>query len=260
MNEFNQKITQLNEFRSKRVKENIERLYTFLSKYGNCKPYKTYAPEESKLPAEFPKREMAKIEDYVTEVDWSKEDVFWDTFLLSPLGMKNKTRNQNLSMHEHINELKLQIEQTVGEINAREFTAGLETEICELYLRNVQTIAKVITTKIIPEIELVDAFFQAEAIKDSVIGGNQAKEYKFYYDISALIGTVYERHYRFIKNALMFYVISCKIYDTPVLTNLLNHTVSPNDKQQVESEHQILVEQARIVSGSMSVARGKELS
>lgn len=126
-------------------------------------------------------------------------------------------------------------------------------------MKNVQMISQVITTKIIPEIELVDAFFQAEEIKDSVLGGNQVQKYNFHYNIGVLIGTPYERHYRFIKNAFMFYVISSKIYDTPVLTNLLNHTVSSDDKQQIEEERRVLIEQARVVSGAMSVARGKEL-
>ena len=258
LSNFNQVLAKLNEFRSKSVKENIEQLNTFLSKYGRCKPYSAYIPESEKLPAEFPMRQMVQIEDYITEIDWSKDDVFRDTFWLSPLGMKFKTRNQNLSMHEHIGELKLQIEQTVREIDAQTFTAGLETEICNLYLSNVRMISEVITTKIIPEIELVDAFFQAEAIKDSVISESQSREIRFHYDICALIGTPYERHYQFIKNALMFYVISCKIYDTPVLTHLLSHTISIDDKQQIETEHKLLLQQARTVSNSMIVMRGEE--
>ena len=255
---FNHILTKLNEFRSKHVKENIEQLHTFLSKYGRCKPYSAYVPETDKPPAEFPMRQMVQIEDYVSEIDWSKDDVFRDTFWLSPLGMKFKTRNQNLSMHERIGELKLQIEQTVREIDAQTFTAGLEEEICNLYLKNVRMISKVITTKIIPEIELIDAFFQAEAIKDSVISESQLKEIRFHYNICTLIGTPYEQHYQFIKNALMFYVISCKIYDTPVLTHLLSHTISIDDKQQIETEHKLLLQQARTVSNSMIVMRGEE--
>ena len=255
---FNHILTKLNEFRSKHVKENIEQLHTFLSKYGRCKPYSAYVPETDKPPAEFPMRQMVQIEDYVSEIDWSKDDVFRDTFWLSPLGMKFKTRNQNLSMHERIGELKLQIEQTVREIDAQTFTTGLEEEICNLYLKNVRMISKVITTKIIPEIELIDAFFQAEAIKDSVISESQLKEIRFHYNICTLIGTPYEQHYQFIKNALMFYVISCKIYDTPVLTHLLSHTISIDDKQQIETEHKLLLQQARTVSNSMIVMRGEE--
>lgn len=255
---FNHILTKLNEFRSKHVKENIEQLHTFLSKYGRCKPYSAYVPETDKPPAEFPMRQMVQIEDYVSEIDWSKDDVFRDTFWLSPLGMKFKTRNQNLSMHERIGELKLQIEQTVREIDAQTFTAGLEIEICNLYLKNVRMISTVISTKIIPEIELVDAFFQAEAIKDSIISESQLKEIRFHYNICTLIGTPYEQHYQFIKNALMFYVISCKIYDTPVLTHLLSHTISIDDKQQIETEHKLLLQQARTVSNSMIVMRGEE--
>ena len=255
---FNHILTKLNEFRSKHVKKNIEQLHTFLSKYGRCKPYSAYVPETDKPPAEFPMRQMVQIEDYVSEIDWSKDDVFRDTFWLSPLGMKFKTCNQNLSMHERIGELKLQIEQTVREIDAQTFTAGLEIEICNLYLKNVRMISTVISTKIIPEIELVDAFFQAEAIKDSIIRESQLKEIRFHYNICTLIGTPYEQHYQFIKNALMFYVISCKIYDTPVLTHLLSHTISIDDKQQIETEHKLLLQQARTVSNSMIVMRGEE--
>lgn len=256
---FNQALANLNEFRSKRIKENIEQLNTFLSKYGRCKPYCAYIPEDEKLPTKFPMRQMAQIEDYISEIDWSKDDVFRDTFLLSPMGMKFKTRNQNLSMHERIGELKLQIEQTVREIDAQTFTASLEEEICNLYLKNVRMISKVITTKIIPEIELVDAFFQAETIKDVVISESELQGINFHYNICALIGTPYERHYQFIKNALMFYVISCKIYDTPVLTHLLNHTASIGDKQEIETEHRLLLQQAQAVSHAMTVMRGEEM-
>ncbi len=173
--------------------------------------------------------------------------------------MKFKTRNQNVSMHERINALKLQIEQTVQEIDMNTFTAGLEIEICNLYLRNVRTISEVITTKIVPEIELVDAFFQAEAIKDAIIVEAQPRELKFHYNVCTLIGTPYERHYQFIKNTFMFYVISCKIYDTPVLTHLLGHTTSIEDKKQIEGEHQLLLQQAQAVSESMTVARGGKI-
>lgn len=256
---FNKILVKLNEYRSKYIKTNIEQLYIFLSKYGQCKPYNEYTPEEEKLPAEFPMREMVRIEEYVSEIDWSKDDVFLNTFLLSPLGMKFKTRNQNVSMHERINALKLQIEQTVQEIDMNTFTAGLEIEICNLYLRNVRTISEVITTKIVPEIELVDAFFQAEAIKDAIIVEAQPRELKFHYNVCTLIGTPYERHYQFIKNTFMFYVISCKIYDTPVLTHLLGHTTSIEDKKQIEGEHQLLLQQAQSVSESMTVARGGKI-
>ena len=256
---FNKILVKLNEYRSKYIKTNIEQLYIFLSKYGQCKPYNEYTPEEEKLPAEFPMREMVRIEEYVSEIDWSKDDVFLNTFLLSPLGMKFKTRNQNVSMHERINALTLQIEQTVQEIDMNTFTAGLEIEICNLYLRNVRTISEVITTKIVPEIELVDAFFQAEAIKDAIIVEAQPRELKFHYNVCTLIGTPYERHYQFIKNTFMFYVISCKIYDTPVLTHLLGHTTSIEDKKQIEGEHQLLLQQAQAVSESMTVARGGKI-
>lgn len=253
---FNESIHKLNRLRNTTLKDNIDKLALFLYKFGSCKDAGAYAQEQDKLPAEFPDQEMYKIEDYIGEVDWSQDDVFFNTFMLSPIGMKIKTRNQNLSLQEHINELIIQTESTITELTTRQYSTLLETQICDLYISNIQIISNVITKKILPEMELVEAFFQAEKIKNEILCDHELNNLTFSYNLRSIINTPYHKHFQFVKNAVAFYVISCKIYNTPVLTNLLCNRTSEADLEQLKGERKVLNANAGILQNSMAVARG----
>ena len=255
IDKFNQAIQKLNQIRNADVKENIDVLSKFLGKFGNCRPSGDYEQEADKLPAMFPQKEMDDIKNYIANVDWSRDDVFWNTFLLSPVGMKLKTRGQNLSMREHINELRFLMEQTLQELKIRQLSVSQETRVCALYFRNVVFISNFIKNKILPELELVEAFFQAEKIKDEILCGHSLKQIHFTYDIRQIIGTPYEKHYCFIRNAFLFYIISCKIYDTPVLSRLLEDRTTMADIQQLEEEYHVLEVQADTLSQNMFASR-----
>ena len=255
---FNQAISELNRIRSKKVKDNIGHLYAFLKKFGSCKPAGAYADEDEKLPAEFPQQKLDSIENYIAGVDWSQEDVFMDTFFLSPLGMTLKTRKQNLSMLEQIHALELQTEATLRELRGRENVTEQERKICSLYTDNIRFISTFITDHILPELELIEAFFQAEELKNEIICGNPLENLSFTFYIQALENTPYHRHYQFVKNAFAFYVLSCRIYNTPVLTNLLQNRTTENDISQLEDEKAALVYQSTAVSETAMVPRGGE--
>lgn len=180
---FNEYIQALNAIRNSQVKANIDVLSVCLCKFGSCKSAGEYTYEQEKIPAEFPSHELYKIEDYIGEVDWSNNDVFWDTFLMSPIFMRMKTRKQNLSLQEHINEFILRTDATVRELQTKQFCTELEAEVCKRYISNIQVVSAVISEKILPELELVEAFFQAEKIKNGVICGHELKELSFNYNL-----------------------------------------------------------------------------
>lgn len=253
---FNEKIRILNDVRSKKVEQNIEALFTFLKKFGNCKPAGDYVGEKQKLPREFPQRDYDKITNYISDVDWSQNEVFFNSFILTPIGMGIKTQKQNISMQELINELQLQMDATLKNLEQQRFDTEQDTKICEIYVSNVEFISQFIQKKIIPELELVEAFFQAEMIKNQVICNQPVENLRFMYHVDMIKGTAYDRHYQFVKNVLMFYVVSCKIYNTPVLSNLLNARTTHDDIVQLENEKQMLTTQADLVSGAMYVKRG----
>ena len=255
---FNNHISHLNVVRNTSVKENIDTLQIFLSKFGKCKSREAYVEENKKIPAEFPKQELDTIENYIANVDWSADDVFFDTFFLSPLGMKMKTRKQNLSLREHIHELQLLTDETLRQLELKKCATELDVKICALYTANVDFISTFISAKIIPELELVEAFFQAEKIKNEIICGyTQFENINFNYNIKSIESTDYHRHYQFVKNTVAFYVLSCCIYSTPVLTNLLNSKTTEQDIGRLEQEKSLLLRQSKVLSSTMMMHGGE---
>ena len=86
-------------------------MHNFLGKFGNVKGSEEYSAEEEKLIVNIPEKQLERTEEYISDVDWSKDDVFVSTFFLSPIGMKMKTKKQNLSMRENIHQLQIESSQ-----------------------------------------------------------------------------------------------------------------------------------------------------
>lgn len=238
--QFNVWIRSLNKVRNEKISENIRELNTSLSLYGNCKPVNAFVKEGEKVKCTFPEEEYRGLKDYIGEIDWTNDEVFWNTFLLTPLGMKFQTREQNILLREGANNLELLISNTLKELEGKKFSTELETAICQSYVENVTMISQIISKTVIPELKIIDAFFQAEKIKNMILCDKELTDINFEYNVMALVGTKYEKHYRFIKNAYAFYIMACKIYDTPVLTRLLQHRSTKSDKEILKMEHELL--------------------
>ena len=112
ISQFNDHIKKLNKLRSGIVAYNIEKLSNFLAEFGRLKSPGAYTAESEKVPAELPTQDFEKKEAYINDVDWSQSDVVYNTFFLTPLGMMHKTKGQNLSMQEQLNNMKLEFEET----------------------------------------------------------------------------------------------------------------------------------------------------
>ncbi|GEM_PF-5075069 len=80
---FNEKVKQLNGLRKCIVGRNIVKLSVFLKRFGKVKDFGEYCREEEKQIEGLPQQQFDKVEHYISEVDWSKDDVFMDTFFLS---------------------------------------------------------------------------------------------------------------------------------------------------------------------------------
>ena len=241
--ELNVSIKELNEFRLRNISQNIECLGDFLSHFGNVKAIGSYVEEESACCLEIPEHRFLCIEDYITEIDWSKEEVFVNGFFLGPLGMKKKTQAQNLSMQEQLNSLKLEAEQTIIVLKNLKFDAEQDIKIAELYIYCVERIIIYIEHVIVPELDVIEAFFQALALKNRVIVDSSIEDITFKNNIELLKDTQYQGHYMFIKNAYMFYIIACKIYNTPVLSKLLKGDSTGEDFDEITREKQLLENQ-----------------
>lgn len=238
--DLNDSIKNLNDFRATNISKNIELLGNFLGNFGNIKMIGEYAAEKSKNYMDVPEHRFISIEDYIQDIDWSKGDVFINSFFSGPIGMKKKTQSQNLSMQEQLNYLKLEAEQTILELKDLKFGVEQDKEIAELYILCIERIITFIERVIIPEIEVIEAFFQALVIKNKLIADNKLENIEFKNDLELIRNTQFQSHYLFVRNAFMFYVIACKIYNTPVLTNLFEGTTSKNDLQEMNYEKKVL--------------------
>ena len=258
ISEFNRNIRKINNVRKTDVEKNIVLLSNFLGKFGKVKSIGEYSMEKESNMLVLPEHKFEMKESYINEIDWSKDDVFQDTFFLTPICMTIKTKEQNLSINEKLNQLRLEAEETLNQLKIKEYAAEQDRVIANLYIDCIEIITNYIKEVIIPELKVVESFFQVLKIKNEVISWNSLQEIKFSNDIELLRDTQYEKHFLFVKNAFMFYVISCKIYNTPVLTRLLNNKTEKQDIDLLEKDKKLLLEHKKVVGGNLMFVRGEQ--
>lgn len=253
---FNMSIRELNTMRRGQVRENICILGSFLGKFGKTKEIGEYTSEKENTEIAIPEQEFQRKEDYIKEIDWSKEDVFEDTFFLTPIGMAVKTREQNQSMYEQMKKIEHESIIILQQLELKEYTVMQDKEIADLYIHCVSIISEYIRNTILPELQIVETFFQSIAIKNKVIAEDGFNDVKYNFNLSMINDNIYSSHYQFIKNSFMFYVISCKIYNTSVLTNLLIGNVNEEDKKIITEQRNLLLEQKQKVDTFLTFERG----
>ena len=254
--DLNQLIQKINNYRSSQVKKNINHLQVFLGKFGNVKLLGEYAEEKSTLYLSIPKKELEVRESYIAEIDWSEDEVFINSLSQGVSRTKQKTEAQNISMVERLKNFNVEIETTKRQFDIKKYNIEKDKELAELYLECVMIISDYINNCILPELEVVEAFFQSLIIKNKIIAGNQLQNIVFTNDLLLLKDTPYEEHFQFVKNAFMFYIISCKIFDTPVLTKLINSQVDDSDLVTLQVNKKNLLEQKDKVNEHLIFARG----
>ena len=248
---FNNKIQQINVFRQEKVIKNIYQLGNFLKYFGHLDLSSQFILESEKDKEILPQKKLDKISNYIDEVDWSRDDVFLKTFSKTIIGAKLETRKMNLSMRDNLNHFRLSATHTENTLESKGESIEIDIRIANLYEENIKTIDQVITKKVIPELELIEAFMQAEAIKNNILVNNNDIDLTTNHDFSLLKGTVYDKHYQFIKNTFMFYIISKKIYNTPILTNLLSDSATRDDLKNILNEKEVLNIQQESLSNQM---------
>lgn len=254
--EFNAKIKDLNSIRMDKVKNNILQLSAFLTKFGKVKAIGEYTDESNHAYESLPNKEFEKIENHIKEFDCSKSEFSLKDILIFPIFKKrNKIRKERFKIMDIAQQFKLQAEKTVNELDARTCFVEQDKKICDLYKECIEIINKYIENVIIPELELVEAFFQAKQINNEMLSGQRLPVLAFKNNVESLKETMYEKHYMFVKNTFIFYVISCKIYNAPVLTRLLNYQSSIDDLELIKSQKKALISQGKEICNNLIIER-----
>ncbi|GAA0077098.1 hypothetical protein UT300005_14760 [Clostridium sp. CTA-5] len=250
---FNDTIETLNEIREKNLRPKINKLYNFLSKFGNIKNTKNCVKEDDKSRMHVSLKQFEKAENYIEDIDWSSDKVFNDTFFTTIFGARIKTKSHNIDMRAERDNYKLEIKSKENNLYLKDEEVKMHTDISNLYQDTVKCIDNTIENLVIPEMELIDAMLSVEVIKNNIIANRELNsKMNLTNDIRCLKGTIYEKHYNFIKNAFMFYTISSKIYDTPILTRLINNDSNKDDLKLLSEQKQIVhIKEKRLLEFSI---------
>ena len=238
---FNVKIGELNGYREKRVKADVEKLGSFLSTFGNIKNMSEYSEEKEKSFFNIPERAFEEVENYIADIDWSSDEVFLRTFFQGGVFASIFTRGKNVEMLERLEEFKNSVIDKKDKLNNKiEMIEKVDMRICDLYIELIKAICYYIEFQIVPQIEVIQSFLECESVKNVYIADTKAKvieNVEYETDIKLYDNTIYQKHFNFIRNAFWFYILSSTIYSSPVLTKLLkNKKITEDDTEKLEGQ------------------------
>lgn len=238
---FNVKIGELNGYREKRVKADVEKLGSFLSTFGNIKNMSEYSEEKEKSFFNIPERAFEEVENYIADIDWSSDEVFLRTFFQGGVFASIFTRGKNVEMLARLEEFKNSVIDKKDKLNNKiEMIEKVDMRICDLYIELIKAICYYIEFQIVPQIEVIQSFLECESVKNVYIADTKSKvieNVEYETDIKLYDNTIYQKHYNFIRNAFWFYILSSTIYSSPVLTKLLkNKKITEDDTEKLEGQ------------------------
>lgn len=245
---FNIKIVELNNYREKRIKNDVEKLGSFLSTFGNIKDISEYSEEKEKSFFNIPERAFEEVENYIADIDWSSDEVFLRTFFQGGVFASIFTKGKNVEMLARLEEFKNSVMDKKDKLNNKiEMIEKVDMRICDLYIELIKAICYYIEFQIVPQIEVIQSFLECESVKNVYIADTKAKiieNVEYETDIKLYDNTIYQKHYNFVRNSFWFYILSATIYSSPVLTKLLeNKKITDNDIEKLEGQKLLCKEQ-----------------
>ena len=252
---FNIKIVELNNYREKRIKNDVEKLGSFLSTFGNIKDMSEYSEEKEKSFFNIPERAFEEVENYIADIDWSSDEVFLRTFFQGGAFASIFTRGQNLKMLERLEEFKNSVINMKDKLNNKiKMIEKVDMRVCDLYIELIKAICYYIEFQIVPQIEVIQSFLECESVKNVYIADTKAKtieNVEFETDIKLYDNTIYQKHFNFIRNAFWFYILSANIYSSPVLTKLLkNKRLTKDDIKEFEGQKLLYQKQMKFLENN----------
>lgn len=242
IDKFNDSVNSLNEYRKNNVKKNLDFLGMSLDQFGSLDNVGSLTARKNQEQIEIQKKQLVKIESYIDDIDWSEGDVFEKTFFQNIIDNSLQTKESNKEATKKIKEFKLRLYEIKQSAESNHDFINQDIKIIDMFKQRIEFINDTIEQKIIPEMQLVQAFLQCDEIKNNIIA-NKKIELKKQNNISLLAGAIHNKHYQFIKNTFIFFMISSNIYDTKILTNLIEDNNHDDCEKVINKYGEILKEQ-----------------
>lgn len=195
---LNNQIDVLNDFRINHVKNDIYNLKNFLEKFGILDENNSYLGENKFTEVTFPQQIIYSIEDYIDEYDLRETNDWWKLVLgsvVTGVVLRYFRNKENEKIYSELENLKVKLEGIKNTIRNQEYLLSQNIEITKIYIGTIKEISETISNLILPEFELVEAFCQANELKNYVLVNKNIENVVFKHSIIAYKGTRYERHY-----------------------------------------------------------------
>ncbi len=256
---LNNQIDILNDFRINHVKNDIYNLKKFLEKFGILDASNNYLGESKFTEVTFPQQIIYSIDDYIDKYDLRETSDWWKLALggaVTGVVLRYFRNKENKKIYSELENLKIKLEGIKSTIRNQEYLLNQNIEIAKIYITTIKEMSETISNLILPEFELVEAFCQANELKNYVLVDKKIENVVFKNSIIAYRGTKYEKHYNFIKNTFLFYIMSNRIYNTPILSRLFNNfqnSDASEDIIELKAETNKLMEQKRLIQSNLMI-------
>ena len=228
---YNKDIEFLNTYRENDIRSKIDVLGKFLNKFGNLPQNINFCEENKKELHKLHKETFVKIKELIDLATPKK--IFFYYSLLDIIITKIFIQTTNIELKMVYEKFKLSAKEALRIEKNEEKYCELEIEILRMYIKTLQDISKSIERDIIPELSLVEAFFEAKYINNLVITGEIVKtEINFpeKYNLLAIKDTKYCKYYTFVKNVYLFMILVVEIYSSTILSRLFER----NTQEEIE--------------------------
>lgn len=216
------------------LRHEIQILFNFLKSMGGAlneeKPISVFEfVDEEPAPNQFYSEMTSLQEPNFKEIEG------WDFLCKGLVGIsidyfKNKEMYKNFLVS--VEQRKADYDKDLADRVTR--TAYLEDaiKIAEIY-RNIIVIVKdTVSKKIIPELELIESFLYADAIRERIMDGGNFEDIQPCV-ISEYMDTKQDIHYQFVKNSFDFYLVCTNFFKKAILTEILEDKIVSNDEKKL---------------------------
>lgn len=222
------------------LRSEIRKLYKFLKEFGNIgvqiTPFDYVAEDLGYMPYEPYKGKG--------DSDFQGEKGKFSTYFIFGIPGKaveaiiNRKKNKRLYEQKTIEfgQLQSEWEQDLQKRMAVAKFLEDSEKIADIYRALIATVKDAIEDTIIPELNAIRAFLYADAVKESILYGDDPSgaEPK---NIQLFEGSLYDVHYRFVRNTLDYYVIISKFFKDAILTKMIeDRVVTQQEKDDFNKE------------------------
>lgn len=265
VNNFSHEINRINSKRDL-LWQDIKKLHEFLEELGNVLEiveYKNSKNETSFISEDSSIISKIEVNLIVAENEIEKiknlglKQLTMDFFKVGPFGAydkKKETERMLKNNFQKLNDSEIELEKYKNDLTLKKEYINNCENIGVEYRNLINMITDFLEKIVFPEFKMIKLFLIAHTIKDNVIYGNLEKIEKIMpTKIANLSESIYKRHYCFIQNTFLLFILIQKFFSDNVITNLVGFSKNTigkevnNEINKIKEEIEKIADQKNLV-------------